>query len=103
MIGSGAGAAIAGALYWSTQERHRGTTSATEFKPIRQAPPSEPTTSFPIKPAREIGDALNPHELVLGIVLNDQARAYPVSMLNARPERKVLNDTLAGQAIAAVW
>jgi hypothetical protein len=60
-------------------------------------------TRVPAVPVREVGDALRPDELVLGTVVGGTARAYPVSLLNDPPVRKVVNDTLGGRAIAATW
>ena len=41
-------------------------------------------------------------ELVLGVVVNGQPRAYPINMLTG-PTREIINDQLGGQAIAATW
>ena len=43
-----------------------------------------------------------PNELVIGVVVDSEARAYPVNMLTG-PEREIINDTLAGRNIAATW
>ena len=37
---------------------------------------------------------------VLGVVIEDQARAYSLNLLN---RHEVVNDTIAGRPIAAVW
>ena len=37
---------------------------------------------------------------VLGVVIEGQARAYSLSLLN---HHEVVNDVIAGQAVAAVW
>jgi len=71
--------------------------------PPRMPRRGEPVTDVPVKPVREAGDALPPAELVLGVVIGREARAYPVSLLNSPPQRKVVNDTLGGRAIAATW
>ena len=45
---------------------------------------------------------INEQELVLGIEINGQARAYPINMLNG-PSREIINDELGGVPIAATW
>jgi hypothetical protein len=61
------------------------------FKPIKD---------FPVIPASE--SDVDANELVLGVVVNGKARAYPINMLNG-PSREILNDELGGTAIAATW
>jgi hypothetical protein len=46
--------------------------------------------------------ALRDEDMVLGVVLGDAARAYPVNYMNG-PYNEVVNDTLAGQPIASTW
>ncbi len=41
-------------------------------------------------------------DMVMGIVINGQARAYPVNYMNG-PTNEVVNDVLGGQAIAPSW
>jgi hypothetical protein len=41
-----------------------------------------------------------PTELVLGVELDGEARAYSVALLSGR---EIVNDTLAGQPIAVTW
>ena len=41
-------------------------------------------------------------DLVLGLVVGKQARAYPINMLTG-PQREIINDELGGRAIAATW
>ena len=42
------------------------------------------------------------NELVIGVVVNGKARAYPVNMITG-PSREIINDSLGGRAIAATW
>lgn len=76
---------------------------------------SEPFTPRTVirKPFRAIVDAplmnavdaqktLHANELVLGVVVGDKARAYPINMLTG-PSREVINDNLGETAIAATW
>ena len=52
--------------------------------------------------AEQANQSLHPEELVLGVEVNGEARAYPINML-AAPPREIINDELGGQAIAATW
>ena len=73
-----------------------------EFRPrvvIRRAFPA--IVDAPVITAKQ-ASSLQDHELVLGIVLGDAARAYPINMLTG-PRREIINDTLNGRAIAATW
>ena len=56
--------------------------------------------TYEIMTPESIGRASN--ELVLGVVIGHQARAYPINMLTG-PSREIFNDELGGQAIAATW
>jgi hypothetical protein len=74
-----------------------------EFRPQRYILPEEPFTEFPIVSVEAVKDALEPAELVLGVTIGDESRAYPLNVLSEEPRRKVVNDTLGGQAIVATW
>lgn len=41
-------------------------------------------------------------ELVIGVEVNGEARAYPINQLTG-PRREIINDHLGGKAIAATW
>lgn len=45
---------------------------------------------------------LGDNELVIGVEVDGEARAYPINQLTG-PRREIINDTLAGTAIAATW
>ncbi len=63
-------------------------------RPIR-AITNPPTTSA--------GEAdINDNELVIGVVVNNKARAYSINQLTG-PQREIINDELGGVAIAATW
>jgi hypothetical protein len=65
--------------------------------------PAQPAvTEVPHKPVPEAAKDLNPDELVLGVEVEGEARAYPINMLSG-PNREILNDTLGGRPIAATW
>lgn len=42
------------------------------------------------------------NELVIGVVVNGQARAYPINQLTG-PQREIINDVLGETPIAATW
>jgi hypothetical protein len=42
------------------------------------------------------------NELVIGVEIDGQARAYPINQLTG-PRREIINDELAGTPIAATW
>ncbi len=73
-----------------------------EFQPRRVVQPFPPITAAPAIPADEVFDQVADEELVLGVVVGGQARAYPINMLTG-PSREIINDTLGGKAIAATW
>ena len=63
------------------------------------------------KPLRAITDPkiipaseaqISDNELVIGVEIDGQARAYPINQLTG-PSREIINDELAGTAIAATW
>ena len=66
------------------------------------APPQPALTEFPRRLVREAASELNPDELVLGVEVGGEARAYPINMLSG-PNREIFNDTLGGRPIAATW
>lgn len=73
-----------------------------DFKPIRLLNPQPPITRFTKRKVTVVGTVLNPTELVLGVTIEGESRAYPINMLTG-PSREILNDTLGGRAIAATW
>jgi hypothetical protein len=77
--------------------------ATTDSDTVRFLMPQEPTTEVPVRLVREAWNALAPSAMVLGVVVNGEARAYPLDVLNDRPDRKVQNDTLGGQAIAVTF
>lgn len=48
------------------------------------------------------GKIVKDDELVLGVVIGDAARAYPINVLTG-PSREIINDQLGGRGIAATW
>ena len=76
-------------------------TKANEFHAIPVVKRRPPITNPPTDAAAE---AVNIHDddLVLGVVISHESRAYPLSMLNG-PNREIFNDELGGLPIAATW
>jgi hypothetical protein len=77
--------------------------SEEEYRPERHIWPQEPVTISEVKSLRDAGDGFNPDEPVLGVIVGEESRAYPLGMLSCEPRRKVVNDTLGGQAIVVTW
>jgi hypothetical protein len=73
-----------------------------EFNPRQVVPPFDPISDAPFIDVSEVTDQVLDNELVLGLELNDEARAYPINMLTG-PSREIINDTLGGIPIAATW
>lgn len=73
------------------------------YDPVRYMVPHSPTTKITVKKVREADKLIEPEELVLGVHIGKEARAYPINMMNHTPAHKVLNDTLGGRAIIASW
>ncbi len=48
------------------------------------------------------GKVVKDEELVLGVVVGREARAYPINTLTG-PRREIINDRLGGRSIAATW
>ena len=60
-------------------------------------------TNAPVLAADKASErVVRPNELVLGVVVDGKARAYPINMLTG-PRREIINDELGGKAIAATW
>lgn len=76
--------------------------SADSFQPVYRVPRQPVVRDFEIMSAEQ-GDAiLSKDELVIAVEVNGQARAYPINMLTG-PAREIINDELAGIAIATTW
>ena len=61
---------------------------------------------YPVRTDLEIVPAdradLGEDEMVLGVAVGGEARAYPVNLM-WKPENEVLNDTVGGAALTATW
>ena len=78
------------------------TKSRPEFAPRKLAKAFPPIVNAPTLPADKAGDRVSDNELVVGVVVGGEARAYPINMLTG-PSREIINDTLGKHAIAATW
>lgn len=66
------------------------------------AKPFAPIVAPHFVSAEEAKQRLLPNELVLGVEIDGEARAYPINMLTG-PSREIFNDTLGENKIAATW
>ncbi len=73
-----------------------------DFRPRKLMSPFRPIVDAPILSAEKITNQVRDNELVLGLVVNGEARAYPINMLTG-PRREIINDTLGKRMIAATW
>ena len=115
-----AGLVCAGCVGWAAVRIHESQTSVesdpivfkppfelppidrTVFNPFQVVPPFAPITEAPVVTGHEIGDFVTDEELVLGVTVKGESRAYPINMLTG-PQREIINDRLGGVAIAATW
>jgi hypothetical protein len=103
--------AIAGAGTWLILAASEGrwpwaappTPPPPEFQPDRYQLPEEPFADVHTVPVAQVKEAIEPGELVLGVTVGDESRAYPLNALNEMLRHKVVNDTLGGVAIVATW
>ena len=72
------------------------------FKPFRAVEEMPSLTEFNIVPAEMVGEGVSDDDLVVGVVINGEARAYPLNMMTG-PQREIFNDVLGGKEIAATW
>ena len=76
--------------------------SKDEFQPQVVVNPMPPITEFPVVSMEAANETLHEAELVLGVTISGESRAYPINTLTG-PEREIINDQLGGRAIAATW
>ena len=75
---------------------------ADDFRPKKVAREFPVIKNPRMVPAGKAGALVRDEELVLGVVVEKEARAYPINMLT-NPTREIVNDTVGGRAIAATW
>jgi hypothetical protein len=72
------------------------------FWPMAGMEPKPPILDIPVQPREQADRSLQDDDLVLGVIVGQVARAYPVTQL-CGPNREIINDELGGSAIAATW
>src|SRR5688572_6256391 len=72
------------------------------FAPIRFLERQAPLTNSEVKSAMDLTSVLGSEDLVVGISVNDEARAYPLNAIT-RPPREIINDTVGETPIAMTW
>jgi len=73
-----------------------------EFVPPAKSGVRKPIVDAPFLKASEVTDQVSDNELVLGVVIERQARAYPINMLTG-PSREIINDKIGHTNFAATW
>jgi len=73
-----------------------------DFDPKAAARPQDPITEIPLESVAQVGSKLKDDELVLGVEIAGESRAYPIVQL-CGPQREIINDQLGGSSIAATW
>ncbi len=76
--------------------------SPDTFYPVQVVPRPPIVTDFERLSVAQAEGKVAAEELVLAVIVDGEARAYPLNMLNG-PMREVINDQLGGTAIAATW
>ena len=72
------------------------------FRPVRLLAAQPVIVDAPLVQTQDILGDINPAELVLGVTIGEESRAYPINMLTG-PQREIVNDTVGGKPIAATW
>jgi hypothetical protein len=76
--------------------------SDREFQPKTLATPRKAIVDAPFISVEQVKDQVDDTELVLGVVVEGQARAYPINMLTG-PSREIINDRIGETDFAATW
>ena len=101
-LGGGAGGIAADSIVIDRWEPAYDENGNPNFAPQVVLLPLDPITDFPIQSAEEASQSVPAADLVIGVTVNGQSRAYPINML-CGPDREVFNDTLGGVPIAVTW
>ena len=72
------------------------------FKPKKLMSPRKAIVDSPFIVADEVKDQVSDSELVLGVIVEGQPRAYPINMLTG-PAREIINDRIGKTDFAATW
>ena len=73
-----------------------------KFLPKTLMSPRKAIVDAPIIAADEVNNQVSDSELVLGVVVEGQPRAYPINMLTG-PAREIINDRIGQTDFAATW
>lgn len=76
--------------------------SPESFYPFEAVERQPLVSGFEVVAAHDAGERVDDEELVLAVVIDQVARAYPLNIMTG-PEREVFNDDLSGEPIAATW
>ena len=90
------------ALVAGLPDRNSSAEEKLPFRPRVLMKPFDAIVEVPLLKAADVKDEVLPNELVLGVVVNGKARAYPINQLTG-PIREIINDELGGSAITATW
>ncbi len=77
-------------------------TKQRDFRPRRLIPEQPPIVQFEVREVDEVANTLDETELVIGVAIGEETRAYPINMLTG-PRREIINDRLSDTEIAATW
>src|SRR2546426_571927 len=87
---------------WAVVRPGRDDFDLDHYQPHQVLDRFSPHINIATKRAAEIAEEVTGDELVLGVEIHGEARAYPINQLS-QPKREVFNETLAGRAIAVTW
>lgn len=73
-----------------------------EFQPKKLMTPRKAIFDAPFITADQVKNQVDDSELVLGVVVEGQPRAYPINMLTG-PAREIINDRIGETNFAATW
>lgn len=76
--------------------------AAPEFAPRQVVKAFDAIENPKLAAGNEREKVVQADELVLGVVVEGAARAYPIDQLTG-PSREIINDKLGGRDIAATW
>ena len=100
-----AGVAVAlgiGLVLVATASAQKDAAAERPFTPRILMKPRRPIVNASFIAADKVTDQVSGSELVLGVVVEGQARAYPINMLTG-PSREIINDRIGKTYFAATW
>jgi hypothetical protein len=72
------------------------------FSPVAVVGRQPVVQGWKVLTAKEADQQLRDDEMLLGVVVNGKARAWPLNVMTG-PEREIFNDEFEGRPIAATW